>query len=215
VFAGWPRELPPEIEVCAVQLPGRQNRLSEPPVDQWLPLLDALDKALAPYLDLPFAVFGHSVGGLIGFEWSRRAYRERRLRPVCLFASACAAPHLARGDDPVHELPDEEFIARLQELGGLPEELMADPEMRAMLLPIMRADCKLSDTYPFKPAEALASPIFALGGEDDASVPRDRIEPWREHTAGTFALESVPGGHFFILEQPSPAVEIVRARLEP
>lgn len=196
-FRGWADVLPAEVEVCLVQLPGRENRIMEAPFDRLEPLVEALTDAVQPYLTLPFALFGHSNGALISFELARTLRARGRPGPMHLFASGRRAPEIP-GDRLIHHLPEPEFLADLQELGGLPSELLAHQELLALLVPTLRADVSIHETYEFAEQEPVACPITAYGGLTDPKVSRDQMEAWARHTAGPFTLRMFPGGHFFL-----------------
>ncbi|HEX2079482.1 MAG TPA: thioesterase domain-containing protein [Longimicrobium sp.] len=205
-FRGWADALPPEVEVCPVQLPGRENRVAEPAFDRVPPLVEALADAVEPLLSLPFALFGHSNGALIGFELARTLRARGRPGPAHLFASGRRAPDLPSGRPPTHHLPDAEFLAELQALGGVPAQILEHPELLAMLLPTLRADVAIHETYAFHEEPPLASPITAYGGLADPRVSREQLEGWGRHTAGPFVMRLFPGGHFYLQEQQRTAV---------
>lgn len=198
VYRGWADALPPQVEVCPVQLPGRENRMMERPFDRVGPLVEALADAIQAEDDLPFAVFGHSNGALIGFELARHLRRAGVYGPVHLFASGRRAPDLPNPRPNVAHLPDAEFIADLRDLGGTPEEVLAHPELMRMLLPVMRADTALNEHYAFAEEPPLEAGITAYGGLRDPKATRDDVQAWRRHTAGRFAARFFPGDHFFV-----------------
>ncbi len=197
-FTAWAAALPPQIEVGAVQLPGREARLSEPAFTQMAPLVAALHAALRPQLaGRPFAFFGHSMGALVSYELARRLQAEGT-PPVHMFVSGHPAPQLPDREAPIHNLPEPEFTARLRQLNGTPPEVLEHPELRDLLLPILRADFTVCDTYTFAPGEPLPCSLSAFGGLQDPHARRDELEAWREHTRGTFAARLFPGDHFYI-----------------
>ncbi len=180
-----------------MQLPGRENRIRETPFDRVDPLAAALADAVRPWLDLPWALFGHSNGALIGFELAR-ALRARGLSgPRHLFASGRRAPDVPSPAPPIGHLPDDEFLAELGELGGMPRELLENREIMQMLLPVLRADAALHESYGFREEAPLSCPITAYGGVADAKVSRESIDAWGRHTHGPFRVRMFPGGHFF------------------
>jgi surfactin synthase thioesterase subunit len=199
-FRPWGDVLPPDIEVHAVQLPGREWRLKEEPFRRVEPLVEALLGALDPLLDRPVAFFGHSLGALVAYELARGLRRTGRPVPAHLFVSAYRAPHLPQTEPPLHDAPDEVFRTSLRTLDGTPEELLGNEELMALVLPTLRADFELSDRYEHVPEPPLTTPISAFGGLGDLVTPRERLEPWAEHTAAAFKLRMVPGGHFFVHE---------------
>lgn len=197
IYHGWARELPSFVDVCPVQLPGRENRLIEPPFTRFEALLQALTQGLRPHLDLPFAFFGHSMGAIISFELARRLRREHR-SPLHLFASGSPAPQVPYRDPPIHELPEAEFIEELRKLNGTPDAVLDHPELLQLLLPVIRADFGMRALYAYTPGSVFDFPITAFGGVEDADVPQDDVVAWGEHTRGAFTLHMVPGDHFFI-----------------
>ena len=208
-FRGWGDALPPEVEVCAVQLPGRENRIAERPYDRLGPLVEALAEALTAWTDLPYAVFGHSNGSLIAFELARLYRRTGRPGPVHFFASGRRAPDVPSRQRAVHALPDDELVADLVELGGIPEAVLADPEMRALILPLLRADMALTETYRYTEEPPFDFPLTAYGGVDDAKVPREDLEAWGRHTAAGFRLRIFPGDHFYLLAHRGETLRVL------
>lgn len=202
IFRAWSGHLPQDIEVCPVQLPGREDRLLETPFTNLPMLLDALVPAVLPYLDMPYALFGHSMGSLISFELVRYLHRmEYSHMPVCLFVSGHSAPQIPDPDPPTYHLPDSEFIEELRRLEGTSEELLQNTEFLQLLMPLLRADFTLCDTYKYVHGKALNCPISAFGGLQDPDVPQDGISAWRVQTSGLFRLRFFEGDHFFIQKQ--------------
>lgn len=198
IFRGWQQSLPPEVDVCPVQLPGRENRLGEAPFDRLVPLVRTLADVLAPHLELPFAFYGYSNGALISFELARELRRRGMRAPVQIFAAACPAPHLPDPDPPIHQMPDEEIIADLRRLNGTPEEILANREIMGILIPLLRADAAVHETYVHRTEEPLDVPITAVGGTDDPKATREGMEAWGAHTRAGFDLRMIAGDHFFI-----------------
>lgn len=212
LFYSWSKDLPGEIEVCPVQLPGRENRLREEAYSSLPELIPILVAALTPYLDRPYAFFGHSMGALIAFELARYLQQgTRRSVPVHLFVSGHRAPHLSLRDRQASRLPEAEFIEALRRLQGTPEEVFAHPELLALLLPLLRADFSLCETYTYTFSRPLSCPITAFGGLQDQETARAALSAWREHTSSSFRVRFFPGGHFF-LEQEQKALLNVLAQ---
>jgi medium-chain acyl-[acyl-carrier-protein] hydrolase len=197
-YRKWPDGLPADVEVCPVQLPGRGNRLREPAYTQLPPLIETLSVALSPYFDVPFAFFGHSMGATIGFELARQLRSARAPEPFHLFVSGRRAPQCPETDPPSYELPEPLFIEELRRLDGTPQEVLEHPELMQFLLPLLRADFQLIQTYAYDPGPPLSCPITAFGGDRDPDAGRDLLEPWREQTTSDFSLQMFPGGHFFL-----------------
>lgn len=196
--AAWPRELPGEIEVVAVQPPGREARLAEEPFSRLDALVDAMARELAPLFDKPFAFFGHSNGALMAFELARKLRRDGRRMPAAVIVSGRPAPQIVLTEPVIHDLPDAEFIQELRRFAGTPEELLANKELMALLMPLLRADFALGETYRFIPEPPLDVPFAAFGGERDAEVTPAHVEAWREQAAGEFTYTMFPGDHFFV-----------------
>jgi medium-chain acyl-[acyl-carrier-protein] hydrolase len=198
IFRGWPESLPASVEVCAVQLPGRGSRLLEPAVTEMPQLVRALALAIVPYLDKPFAFFGHSMGSTISLELARHLRAEHRIEPAHLFVSGSRAPHVRNTEPHSYDLPDAEFLEELRRLNGTPAEILEHPELMQLMMPVLRADFKLFQTYAYTEAAPLSCPITAYGGLQDREVDRKRLQVWRAQTTAHFSLNMIPGDHFFI-----------------
>ncbi|MBD2083575.1 thioesterase II family protein [Trichocoleus sp. ST-U3] len=197
-FRTWSQGLPVGVEVCAVELPGRGKRILEAPFTQALPLVQAIAHALLPYLDKPFAFFGHSMGALVSFEVARLLRREYGMSPVHLFVSGRSAPQLPLQEPPIHSLPQPAFIEELRRLNGTPKAVLENVELMELLLPILRADFAVLETYVYAAEPPLQCPITAFGGLQDVKVSVDRLEAWRQQTSAKFSLQMLPGDHFFV-----------------
>ncbi|MCA1566076.1 MAG: thioesterase II family protein [Acidobacteria bacterium] len=198
IFRDWQSKLPGNVEVCPVQLPGRGKRLGEQPFTQMQFLAEALVHALLPHLDKPFAFFGHSMGALISFELARTLRKKYGRAPRQLFVSGRRAPSIPNLEPPTYDLPETEFIETLHNLKGTPGEVLEHPELMKLVLPLLRADFALCETYGYTPAPPLDCPISAFGGLQDAEVTRAHLEGWRTETTATFSLRMFPGDHFFL-----------------
>jgi medium-chain acyl-[acyl-carrier-protein] hydrolase len=210
VYAAWANLLPPDVELCRIQLPGRENRLREAPFDALLPLVEVVAQVLRPQLDLPFALFGHSMGALIAFELARQLRRDNGVTPAQLFVSGRWAPHWPSPDPALAQLPDAEFMAALRaRYNNIPDVVANDPELLAIYVPLLRADVTLLDTYVYTSERALDCPIVALGGVDDARVPRASLEAWREHSTQPVVVQQFPGGHFYLQSERSALLNVL------
>jgi len=200
LFYPWSKQLPPEIEVCPVQLPGRETRISEQAFSEIDALLDPLVHILLPYLSRPYAFFGHSMGALISFELVRTLRSNALARPpLRLIVSGRRAPQLPDSNPPTYHLPEADFIAELRRLKGTPEAVLQDPELLHLLLPLLRADFALCETYSYTPESPLTCPISAIGGLQDNEVSPEHIAAWSKQTTNaTFKLRFFAGDHFFL-----------------
>ena len=179
IYRPWTRERPPEVEFCAIQLPGRESRLLEEPFTEMAALVQELGPALDPYLDLPFAFFGHSMGALVAFEMAHEIRRRRGLSPIHLFVSGHAAPQIRRRRAPVHQLSDAAFVEAIRQLNGTPEQVLENAELIALVLPALRADLALCETYTYGNSAPLGCPISAFGGLADSEVRYDDLRAWQ------------------------------------
>jgi medium-chain acyl-[acyl-carrier-protein] hydrolase len=212
-YWAWSAHLPRHVEVVPIQLPGRADRLDEPAIDSADLLAGRLLDGLVSYLDRPFALFGHSMGAVIGFELIRRL-RAEGLEPMHVFVSGCRAPHLPkRRSADRHHLPDKEFIKAVSAMNGIPDEALSNWELMELVLPALRSDFKLVETYRYRPQPALRCPFSAFGGVDDNEVRRDEIEAWSCHTTGPFQIHIFPGDHFFISSCRRPLLQMLSEQL--
>ena len=213
VFHTWKTAFPMTIQVCPIQLPGREDRLCEQPFRHLPPLLAALAQAFSPYLEKPFALFGHSMGALIAFELARYLRRTFGIHPVHLFVAGFDAPHITRTHKPVHTLPEPEFIEKLQTLKGTPEEVLAHDELMRLLLPTLRADFALCETYDYSDDAPLNCPLTVFGGLEDKNTSPVHLRTWNKHTTCACAVDMLPGSHFFLRENRNKILDIIAFNL--
>ncbi len=213
VYRAWADVLPPAIEVCPIQLPGRENQLKQPPFTDLLRLSQTLAEALEPYLDRPFAFLGHSMGALVGFEVIRELRRRQAPLPLHLVVSGRRAPQIPHGGSAIHQWPDDEFIAALQQFGGTSPVVWQNAELRQLFLPILRADFAMLETYRYRPEAPIACPISAFGARQDPETRDDRLPAWRDQTSQIFNLRLFPGGHFFIKQEQAAYLQAVMRSL--
>ncbi|MEC4812538.1 MAG: thioesterase domain-containing protein [Scytonema sp. PMC 1069.18] len=213
IFRLWSEQLPTEIEVCSIQFPGRESRLKEPLFTQLLLLAETIAPVLRPYLNIPFAFFGHSMGALVAFEVARQLRRLGDSEPVHLFVSSRPAPQIPIFN-PIHQLPDSDFIAELRDrYNAIPDILLQNPEMMELFLPILRADITILETYSYKIEPLLNYPISAFGGLQDNCVSQNDISAWRDQTCQPFTLQMFNGGHFFLKEKQYPLLQTIGQEL--
>lgn len=216
IYRTWQAGLPETIEVMPVQLPGRENRLAEPPFSQMGPLIEALCEAMAPWLEIPIAFFGYSFGALVAYEAALKLQAEKGLEPSHLILAAHRAPQVPNEDRQLWNLDDREFRVELEKLEGTPKEVLDHPELMELMMPLLRADFEINDTYRIERVEArLGCPMTVVGGLADHDVGPESLEPWRELTRGRFLLRRIPGGHFFLHEQRDALLAAVADVLRP
>jgi medium-chain acyl-[acyl-carrier-protein] hydrolase len=198
LFQPWAKSLPRTVEVCPVQPPGRGDRLREPAFTSLGPLVQAVAEGLLPYLNKPFAFFGHSMGTLISFELARLLRREGRAQPAHLFLSGSNAPQLPSMNRPIYNLPEPELVAELRRLNGTPQEVLEHPELMQLMLPIIRADMAVCQTYSYAAEPPLDCSVSAFGGLQDVEVPREGVRAWHSQTNSSFTMWMLEGDHFFL-----------------
>lgn len=198
IFFNWADGLPTTVEVWTAQLPGRGSRLSEPAFTELTSLVHTMAPRLLPFLDRPFGLFGHSMGALVGFELARHLRQTGGPKPIHLFLSGRSAPQLPPEEAPIYNLPETAFVEKLRQMNGMAPEILASTELMQLLLPILRADFSVCETYLYRPEPPVDCSISAYGGVQDHDVSTDRLERWREQTIAAFSLHMFPGNHFFI-----------------
>jgi surfactin synthase thioesterase subunit len=196
----WRSVLAPDVDVRPVLLPGRETRVREDPYRSLDELIDPLCDGLAPYLDRPYAFFGHSFGALVAYEVARRLSAAGRPEPVTLIASGRPAPRLPRWRRRFSDLGDTEFLAEVCALNGTPPQVLQQPGLVRLLLPALRADFEANENYTWRPGPELRCPVSAYTGTDDPAVNRDELLAWREETSGEFTVRVFSGDHFYLAD---------------
>jgi surfactin synthase thioesterase subunit len=199
-----------EVDVVAVQYPGRQDRRSEPCIDDLMTLADQVFAALGGLLDQPVALFGHSMGATLAFEVARRMEAAGTV-PRRLFASGRRAPSTFRADGPT-TLTDQQALAEMAQLSGTDPRLLREPDVVRMALPPMKADFHAAETYRLTEDVVLGCPVTVLTGDDDPRTSLPEARAWQRHT-GDFELCVYPGGHFFLTEHRAEVARVVADRL--
>jgi medium-chain acyl-[acyl-carrier-protein] hydrolase len=186
--------------------------MQEAPLRSLSEVVEGLDDGLAAWLSMPFAFFGHSMGATIALELTRRVQARLGVQPQCLFLSGRRAPGRPE-PAPIHDLPEPQFVEEIRRLSGTPEELLAHPEIRGLLVPLLRADFALIETCASADRSPLDCPIVGLGGLEDPRASREDVLAWRELTSGNFSLEMLPGDHFFLNRSRTRLLQIIASHL--
>jgi len=198
IYRSWTAGLPETTELWCIRLPGRESFRAEQPFTQLVALVEALAPVILPYLDVPFAFFGHSMGGLLSFELTHELHRQHNLVPVHLFIAGHRAPQLPDQTPALHHLPESELLIQLRRLNGTPQAVLQDAELMQFFLPLLRADFAVCETYTYTPKPPLLCPISVFGGIQDPRVSHDELAAWREQTCSAFIHRMLPGDHFFL-----------------
>jgi medium-chain acyl-[acyl-carrier-protein] hydrolase len=201
-FTDWKRFLPASIETIPIGLPGRQERFQERLITEFPAALEAVTSMVAPLVNAPFALIGHSMGALLAFEVARNL-EQLGLAPSALFVCGCRAPHRwAEDHEMKSHLPDSELTEEIREMHGTAESILSNAELMELLLPMLRADFAVCDSYLFDPqSSVLSCPIFAFGGLEDSDITREDIADWRHLTSGGFGSHMLEGDHFFVQQE--------------
>ncbi|HET6143120.1 MAG TPA: alpha/beta fold hydrolase [Candidatus Acidoferrales bacterium] len=214
VFRGWADQLTSDTEVCLVQIPGREGRLREAPYSSIGALLPGLIEDMSGLLDRPFAFYGHSLGATVAFECALNLRRNLRLEPVHIFVGASQAPQLPWEHSPMRALPEDAFLSEMAErYGALPAEVISDTEMRALIVPILRADISMIEKYVHLPESPLSCDMTVFGGLRDHMVQRHELESWRELTTGRFRLQMLDGNHLFLKSHKDHLLQLIAGEM--
>lgn len=213
IFRGWNQHLGAATEVFGIQLPGRGARMLEDPLTRISDIVDALLPDLMPLLDKPFAFFGHSMGGMVAFEVARRLEQAGLASPTALFICASNGPGVPLRGGSMYQLDDAAFLSALSRMGATPSEVLNEPELMELLLPMLRADFEAIETHDYGPQPQVAVPIIAFGGLGDREVSVDSLLAWRAASGPGFQAHLFPGDHFFTAPDPRPVLALIQAAM--
>lgn len=211
IFSSWAKYLPDNIELIAIQSPGRGGRFKEEPIGCLDSKVRELHQEIRSYVELPYIFVGHSNGALLAFELARELQKSGNCNMQHIVISAKRAPHLPKIKEPIYNLPDDEFVNRLQQYEFTPKEVLANQELMEILLPMLRADFSLSDTHNFDASYKLKSDFSLFYGIQDKDVPVEDVFAWQSLIEGKQEQYSFDDGHFFITSQQKLFVNRVLA----
>ncbi|GAB6040931.1 thioesterase II family protein [Endothiovibrio diazotrophicus] len=215
MYASWAAELPADVGIAAARLPGREARLAEPPFKRMEAFVEAFLPTLRQLARRPYALFGHSMGALMAYALVT-ALPEAVPPPRHLFLSAHRPPQLDLGREPIAEKPQEAFLAAVQAMGGLPEEVSRHPELLELIVPPMRADFRLCETYPRGPDSGpspLRVPVTVFGGREDGNATPAAMERWGELCDDLRGVHILPGDHFYLRDHRPALLAAIAAVL--
>ena len=206
------KALAPEVDVLAVQYPGRQARRQEPGIGSLPELADRIFEVIRHLDDRPLALFGHSMGAVLAYEVALRMQDAGLPTPVRLFASGRRAPSRDRLER-LHLGSDEQLLDEVRRLGGPHAALLADPEIVEVIMPVIRGDYRAVENYRHEPGRSLQCPVTVLTGDSDPRVSIGEAAAWEEHTTGPTELQVFPGGHFFLVDENARVSALLADRL--
>lgn len=212
VYYTWAQLVPPDIEVCSIQLPGRENRLAEPPYRDAAALARELIHVLADSMQRPFAVYGHSMGALLGFELARQTALAGMPAPSRLFVGGSRPPSNPHRQPPLRDAADADILAEMHRLGGTPPAVLDSRELMALALPLLRADFAVHETYQRE--GVVDVPITAFCGASDGDVSAEEMSGWARHTSRAFRLHLLQGDHFFLRTSRDAQLALMIADLQ-
>jgi surfactin synthase thioesterase subunit len=212
-YRTWQSAFPAHIQIAPLLLPGRENRLAEPLFRNTTDLVAALVEGIQPFVDRPYAFFGHSMGALLAFEATRLMRRRGMRLPKHLVLSSHRAPHLPLRGKQIHRLNSADLRVALRDLGGTPKEVLDHDELMAIAEPILRADFELCETYVYTPDAPLDIPMSVFGGTVDPDIPEEDLEAWREQTSAQMRLQMFPGHHLYLHDERDALIREIEAKL--
>lgn len=216
IFFQWSQAFSAQnIELVGVQLPGREDRLLDQPIDDLTVLTEQLAAHIEPLLDKPLVFFGHSLGSLVAFELARALHEKGLSLPQHLIMSAFRSPEQPSRSRALHNLPENELIEELRKYAGTPDEILDTPELMAIFLPALRADFKLHETYVYQNKAPLPCSITTLYGNDDHIVPYETMRNWKDKTSACFKEISYEGDHFFLNQHRANIINTIKDILVP
>ncbi|MGW2541706.1 thioesterase II family protein [Kitasatospora sp. NPDC001574] len=206
-FKDWAQLVPGHVELQIVALPGRERRFLDDPIEDMAELADTLHDVLAPVLDRPTLLFGHSMGASVAFETARRLEASGARHLAGLVLSGRHSPHAQRETpSEAADFDDDRIVQHLEELGGTPPGFLDDPDARELILPAFRSDFRLIGRYVPGPGPKLRTPLAVLHGDRDVRVTAEDTPRWAEEAEQFLGSESLPGGHFYLLDRPDAVV---------
>jgi medium-chain acyl-[acyl-carrier-protein] hydrolase len=212
-FRSWVKHLPAGVQLCCLDLPGRERRIFDNPINDMEKLVRRIQEAVIPGLDLPYLVFGHSLGAIVAFELVQNLAAAGFALPILFMPSGAAAPHLPQRLG-VHDLPDDAFLDFLRQSAGAPKALFDNPDLLELVLPTLRADFEITDRYVCTPWPRLTCPIVAFAGDQDRLVDSDGLAAWREHTSAAFRAYRPAGDHLYLRADDESFFSLLRTELQ-
>lgn len=213
VFQRWRTQLAPQIEVCPVLTPGREGRFREDCIDDFDTMVSHIITAITPWLDQPFAFYGHSMGSLLAHAITQQLRKKHLPKPLHLFVAAHRAPHLKYRFPSVQAASNDRVVAWLNRFQGIPEAILDNEDIMKIMLPRLRADLAVCESFQYRDTDVLDCPITAFSATEDTIVTNADIADWHTHTRAEFELIEIEGPHLFIRDSHNPCLSIIQKRL--
>ncbi|MEG1039034.1 MAG: alpha/beta fold hydrolase [Pseudomonas sp.] len=210
-FRDWACSLPGDIDLLAIQYPGREDRFNEPCLSDMHSLAEAACQALQGYADRPLALFGHSLGAAVAYEVATRL-EQQAISVEHLFISAHPAPQRQRGGQ-LHSGPDDALLDDVRRLANRPNPLLEDPGLRELFLPSLRNDYRIVETYGCPQPTALNARIAVFYPEQDPEIDLDEALAWQAASLQPLHLQRWQGNHFYLIEQRQAVLDAVSSTL--
>lgn len=206
--------LPRTIDICLIELPGRGLRMSENPESSINPIVTGISREIKDYLDLPFIFFGHSMGALIAYELAYEIQHHYNQKPYKLYISSHRAPFSKKETKIMHKLEEREFKSELRQMNGIADEIWENEELLNIVLPIIKNDFKLCETYIYNARDKLNCEIVAFGGKNDPDVNEENLMEWNKITSNRFNIRLFEGNHFYFVNDKKKFTDIFYKYLE-
>lgn len=213
-YKKWPDHLADDIDVYAIQLPGREERIREQLYFDLKLCVKEIYQKILPFLDGEFAFFGHSMGAVMAYELASCLQENNQLIPLNLIVSARCAPHIQDPEFKIHDLADNQFLEAIRKYNGTSEVILQNKDLMAMFLPILRADFSMSETYEYSYTLPLRCPVTAICGVEESDLNESHINDWENTTQSDFNMKMFPGGHFFIKDKVEMVLHYLNDRLK-
>jgi medium-chain acyl-[acyl-carrier-protein] hydrolase len=212
-YRGWAEALAPHVAVKVLQLPGRESRFREPTIATLAQASNDLHRQMGTIGGRPFALFGHSMGGILAFELAHRL-RDSGSEPAHLFVSASSPPDRAQVETPISHLPDAAFVEQLdRRYGGIPTVMLKNADLLAAFLPALRADFAILEGYRLADRPLLNCPLAVFCGRDDNVIDQSALRGWELRTSGKYINILVGGNHFYLQLQRGNLTRLIKGLL--
>lgn len=214
IYTPWIDKLPQEVELALIQLPGRGARFGQQPYQTINTMVEDVVEELGKLPPKNLFFYGHSMGARVAYEVTLMLHREKCPLPIHIVAAGSMAPRIPRKAKNSYNLTDNEFIEHLMELKGTPEEVLANRDLMELLLPTLRADFKIVETYINNSTVVIPTKLSVFAGKQDLTVELAELEPWFDVFQENDGISWFAGGHFFINENSHDVLTVLSKKVE-